>query len=130
MAAEVIQLDPDPLHPRLTCPVVHPNAEVTLWIQDTMPVDIAAYALILTPGSRWFVPPEYLIGHASELLQLIELARRWDLALWLEREFDDTSRTRDLTDMELEGWYDVAENIQNLTEKLTALIEKLGVVRQ
>jgi hypothetical protein len=92
------------------------TADVTAWIQDTMVPDVAAYALVLTPGARWHVAPEKLMDNALGLSRLIAKIKEWDLNLWQAKQFEHISTQRPLSLTEVSAWDDTLETIEKLEE--------------
>lgn len=64
------------------------DIDVTAWIRSTMSPDIAAWALVLTPGARWHVAPENLVGRTAEFAELRTLIKKWDTDKFLVEQFD------------------------------------------
>lgn len=93
---------------------------VTEWVITTMTPDKAAYALVLTPGTRFHVPPEYLIGHEAEFETLRELIQQWDLQVWLSRKFAeiDNDPGQELTVRQQEAWVETLERVESLGNEI------------
>jgi len=64
------------------------DVDITAWIRSTMAPDIAAYALVLTPGARWHVAPENLVGRTAEFAELRKMIKQWDSAKFLVEQFE------------------------------------------
>jgi len=102
------------------------QAAVTEWIISTMTPDKAAYALALTPGSRFHVPAEYLIGHESEFASLRVLIEQWDLQVFLSRQFAaiDESPDQELTPLQQEAWVETMERVEWLGNEIDRRIRE------
>lgn len=68
--------------------MTHTDIDITAWIRSTMAPDIAAWALVLTPGARWHVAPENLVGRTAEFAELRKLVKQWDTDKFLVEQFD------------------------------------------
>lgn len=64
------------------------DIDVTAWIRSTMSPDIAAWALVLTPGARWHIAPGNLVGRTAAFAQLRALIQKWDTDKFLVEQFD------------------------------------------
>lgn len=110
-------------------PIRPPSADqttVTEWIIRTMAPDKAAYALVLTPGSRFHIPAEYLIGHEDEFASLRGVIQQWDLQIWLSRQFAviDEDPTQDLTPVQQEAWVETLERVELLGHEIDRRIRE------
>jgi hypothetical protein len=97
------------------------TADVTSWIQDTMIPDVAAYAMVLTPGARWHVPAADLMDNPLGLSRLIAAIKEWDRNLWQARQFEHASISRPLNLVEVSAWDDTLETIEKLEADTHAL---------
>ena len=99
---------------------------VTEWIISTMTPDKAAYALVLTPGTRFHIPTEYLIGHEAEFASLRALIEQWDMQVFLSRQFAviDESPDQELTPLQQEAWTETLERVEWLDNEVVRKIRE------
>jgi hypothetical protein len=90
------------------------STSVTEWIISTMTPDKAAYALVLTPGTRFHVPAEHLINRKDEFARLRAMIEQWDSQVWLSRQFAviDEKPDQDLTPLQQEAWIETLERVE------------------
>ncbi len=98
---------------------------ITQWIMTTMVPGIAAYALILTPGARFSVAPENLIGKDFEFIELRGLVEQWGKHHFMLSQFE--ARPRDsFSYAELSVWTEEIKEWSALTGVIDEKIAELG----
>lgn len=99
---------------------------ITHWIMTTMTPDIAAWALILTPGARFSIAPENLIGKDFEFIELRGLIERWGKHHFMLSQFEARAATVIPTSVELDAWKLEIEEWSLLTDRINEKITEFG----
>lgn len=97
----------------------------TQWIVTTMTPDVAAWALVLTPGARFSVAPENLIGKDVEFAELRYLVEEWDKAVWMLRRYEAIPAHK-MTETFMQLWAAQIDKVYGLVTAIDEMITEFG----